>query len=174
MPGAAWITTTGSTWGWYQPFASTTVWTSNSAQDWARFALQLSGPIVEQRFAEETRLRNDEREQERQAERERYEAATERAFATFVSFLDEENRERFAARGHVIITGSAGGRYQIRRGYSGNVSELSPGGRVIRRYCAHPPMHTRTGRLPEGDAMTTQLLKLLTDEPGFIEIANVV
>jgi hypothetical protein len=90
------------------------------------------------------------------------------------------------------ITGSAGGRYEIKMNhYVGNVvnlQEVHIGGTVSRRrrapagsgLCAHPNLVQSVkinGRweyveLPQTDAFITQILQIKADEPGFLRIAN--
>lgn len=74
------------------------------------------------------------------------------------------------ARGHIDVTGSAGGRYRIRTngGQAGNVDLLDARGRVLLSYCAHPGR-----RVPAEDGFLAQLLHLETDEPGFVQVANI-
>jgi hypothetical protein len=73
-------------------------------------------------------------------------------------------------RGHIDVTGSAGGRYRIRTGggQAGNVDLLDARGRVLLSYCAHPG-----ARVPHEDGFLAQLLHLETDEPGFVAVANI-
>lgn len=110
-------------------------------------------------------------ERERLAVRER---ARDRATETLLGLLNESERAEFERDGHIVVHGSAGGRYRIDRGYQQNVYELDPRGRtrVGGRLCAHPVMDTGHGRLPVEDAMIAQVLMLRYDEPGFLAIAN--
>jgi hypothetical protein len=117
-------------------------------------------PLFPESFSEQVQRQADERTQRRRQ-------AEARARALLLSLLTEDARATFADTGVIHVVGSAGGRYRIERGYSGNIHG---GGR---EYCAHPRMTSPEGdRMPMEDAMIAQMLMIQTDEPGFLEIAN--
>lgn len=97
--------------------------------------------------------------------------ARDRADELLLSMLSEDQRQTYQLRGEFEVIGSAGGVYRIRRGTSGNVDWLEPDGRVGARLCAHPTM--AEGWLPDQDVAVAQMLALITDEPGFVRLANV-
>lgn len=98
--------------------------------------------------------------------------ARSRSEETLLSFLDEQQRADYLATGAFDVTGSAGGRYRIRKGSSGNVVYLDPVTHLrIGTLCAHPSMNEQW--LPDPDVALAQMLALMTDEPNFCGIANV-
>jgi len=106
------------------------------------------------------------REQERRAERHQ---AGARAEALLLELLTEEQAASYTGRGYFEVRGSAGGRYRIRRrSQAGNVDLMPETGEVrLASFCCHPP-----GGLPLADAHLAQMLHLVTDEPGFRQVAN--
>lgn len=122
--------------------------------------------------------------QEQRAERERHQAemtrarelhrqvrevARTRAEELLLSLLTDEQAASYRDKGWFEVRGSKGGRWRIRnRGQSGNV-DLMPeiGEEREATYCAHPP-----GQLPDADAYVAQMLHLVTDEEGFMKVAN--
>lgn len=99
--------------------------------------------------------------------------ARQRAKETLLALLDPANRELLQQREYIQVTGSAGGEYRVSTDhYEGNVTLQSADGDI--RLCAHPRMHDEQGRrIPLYDVVLVQLLMLTTDEPRFLDIANV-
>jgi hypothetical protein len=105
-------------------------------------------------------------EQQRQAARAR---VAGRAEALLASLLDEDQFRSYLQAGWFEVTGSAGGRYRIRRdGQAGNIDELpAQGDQRVASLCIHP-----YGGFHDADAHAAQYLALVTDEPGFRRTAN--
>ena len=108
----------------------------------------------------------------------------ERAQQLLPSVLNEEERARFLRTGQIIITGSNGGKYEIKRHtITGNVipqqSVHSASGyvRVGAKLCAHPPMAVfnedtrRHEPLPLTDGLISQILAIKADEDMFLRTA---
>lgn len=109
-----------------------------------------------------------QQELEREREERERERAAARAERLLLSFLTPEQARSYVADGFFLVTGSAGGRWRIRReGYMGNVDLLDEDGRQVAWYCIHPP-----GSLPDADAHLAQMLHLVTDEESFRAIGN--
>jgi len=83
----------------------------------------------------------------------------------FLSLLSDDNRRLFIEDSCIMVQGSAGGLYGIRYGFAENVHRMDP----YRSYCAHPPVGVG---LCEYDAMMAQMFKIVTDEPGFLKVAQ--
>lgn len=134
----------------------------------------------------EARARRERWEQhvyeQRQARvREIRETAERRAKEFLLSLLTTEQRAAYADTGRIPVTGSDGGKYEIERGYSGNVILDQNDRWSTYRKCAHPTMTERVQidnlgeewlQLPFEDAMAAQLLRIQADEAGFLEVAN--
>lgn len=103
--------------------------------------------------------------------RQERDARIKRAEETLLAILDATNQKRYSDGLPIRVTGSAGGRYEIQRGYSGNVQRLGPAGAPIASYCAHPPMNYNGMEHPVQVAMIAQILALRNDEPGFLRVA---
>jgi hypothetical protein len=119
---------------------------------------------------------------EREAERKRVweekqkarEAANIRARQLLDSLLDADQQAELEAEGHFHVTAPSGRRYRIHRNsISGNVElAAEPGGVAPSRrwrYCAHG---RGADELPTNDHLVMQALALMTDEDGFLAIAN--
>lgn len=89
----------------------------------------------------------------------------ERATALLRSVLSPEARLDLDTNGSFVVEGSAGGRYQLRVGRSGNVQREHDG--KVTRFCIHP-----VEAVPDADTVLAQVLLLWTDEPAFNAIAN--
>lgn len=89
-----------------------------------------------------------------------------KARRTLMSCLNVTQRATFRRTGRFDVVGSAGGRYRVRLGWSGNVFSLDEAGREIRSYCAHP-----REPIPDPDVALGQYLMLVTDEPRFLNTA---
>jgi hypothetical protein len=102
--------------------------------------------------------------------------------------LSPRERAHFHETGHILITGSEGGRYEIRRGsYIGNVvtqQDVVVGARFgmfVRAgmgLCAHPTMCVMNSNnvveeLPQTDAYIAQILAIKANEKGFLRTANI-
>ena len=127
-------------------------------------------------YAQETARQLTEETAEQRAERERIAAewqaarvaARERAEQLLRSLLTPEQVRSYEMRRFFEVTGSAGGRWRIRRGsQAGNVDLLGADGAVEATLCCHPP-----DGLPEADAHLAQMLQLVTDEEGFRRTGN--
>jgi hypothetical protein len=107
-----------------------------------------------------------QRTEERRASRARIAA---RAESLLASLLDEDQLRSYLRHGWFDVTGSAGGRYRIRRnGQAGNVDEMPPrGDERTASLCIHP-----YGGFHDADAHAAQYLALVTDELGFRRTAN--
>jgi hypothetical protein len=118
----------------------------------------------------EQRRREEEREREYEEYNRQRQQAHDRSRELLISLLDPTQRETYEELEWFEVTGSAGNQYRIHRGNSGNIHWLSDG-EVRGRLCAHPDFSH--GYLPDPDVALAQMLALLTDEPGFIRLANV-
>lgn len=98
-------------------------------------------------------------------------SARDRADELLLSMLSPDQVADYVDNGAFNVIGSAGGRYRIRRGVSGNVDWLDADGQVGGRLCAHPTMEN--GWMPDQDVALAQLLALTTDEVAFVAVANV-
>jgi hypothetical protein len=116
--------------------------------------------------------REHERSQhDRQQAQQARASAQNRGEALLLALLGDEQRSSYRERGSFAVVGSAGGRYLINKGVAGNVQWLDDGGQVGGALCAHPDMHESW--LPHADVAIAQMLALLTDEPAFLDVANV-
>jgi hypothetical protein len=91
--------------------------------------------------------------------------ADERALTLLRTVLPREACQTLDADGSFVVEGSAGGRYQLRVGRSGNVQREHDG--KVTRFCIHP-----VEAVPDADTVLAQVLLLWTDEPAFLSIAN--
>lgn len=102
--------------------------------------------------------------------------ATNRASATLRQFLTPDQWASFERDRTFQVVGSAGGLYRLRYGVAGNVDWLEGGGLddAAGVLCAHPRAVDEDGYyLPTPDVLLAQMLALVTDEPGFVRVANV-
>ena len=72
---------------------------------------------------------------------------------------------RYMMKGYVLVRGSAGGLYRLRKAKANGVDQWQPQKRTI---CAVPD---RVGELDPADMIVAQYLALKNDEPGFLRIA---
>jgi hypothetical protein len=96
------------------------------------------------------------------------EKARKRARKLLLSLLDARQRREFEQHGHFHVhlhTADGERRYRI-RDYKG-VERVDERGRVLRRYCIHPPTD-----FPAEDTAVAQLMLLETDEAEFLRVAN--
>lgn len=116
------------------------------------------------------------RQEEWRAQRLKLEAeeaeAKKRAEKLLTEHLSPPQREQLAAKGHfeldVISRNGERRRYQIRRGWSGNVKQVCPSsGRILRSLCIHP-----RETVPVADNMLAQKLLLEANEEEFLRVAN--
>lgn len=131
-----------------------------------------------ERLIERDRERVRDQQEYQEAQRQRRaaeEAAHERSLELLKLVLTTEEYAEYAeGDGFIRITGSSGGRYEIRQsGYEGNVAQLDEMNEEVTRLCAHPRVRVEGGRLPTGDAWVGQILALKTDEEHFLATANV-
>jgi hypothetical protein len=119
---------------------------------------------------ERRRLRQEERQRDYEEYERGRQAAHDRAETLLISLLNETQRRTYEEHEWFEVVGSAGNLYRIHRGNSGNIHWLQDG-EVAGRLCAHPSFNH--GYLPDPDVALAQMLALRTDEPGFIEMANV-
>lgn len=164
------VPTTGRDW-YYSTTSSNATTTLWNEHDWTwsttiNFTTTnnyvLTPPAAEQVAA--VRARREARSQSRVV-------ARERADELLLSMLNPAQLESYLRCGEFDVVGSAGGRYRIRRGVSGNVDWLDNDGQVGGRLCAHPTMEH--GWMPDQDVALAQLLALTTDEVAFVAVANV-
>ena len=150
------------------------VWNDNQWSDAAPGAVIQASPRVvspEEHRRQEERQR-EWRRKEKARRREREQAAT-RAEKLLLEFLSPRQRKMLKRQDHFHLDvhsrdGSAR-RYQISRGFQGNVKEVCrESGRILRSYCIHGPSN-----LPYADQMLAQMLLLQNDEEKFKRIANV-
>lgn len=119
--------------------------------------LHLYEPTEEQRA--EWRRQDEERREARRL-------AEQRAEGLLLEKLSPEQRQTWAKRRYVEVTGSASGRtYRIRRGVSMNIDCPAAGW----TYCAAPANAHET---PTEDVVLAQMLWLACDEEGFLRAAN--
>jgi len=174
---------------WYMTTTSTTItgsyssqWVDNTWNSWWNSTTSTYAPTPAPRpTEEELEARRQEYrrldEEHRQRIRERA-AREEEAHARSLELLKlvltaEEYAEYSEGDGFIRITGSAGGRYEIRqRGYEGNVSQLDEMNEEVMRLCAHPRQNYGQ-ELPHGDMWVGQILAIKTDEEHFLATANV-
>lgn len=89
----------------------------------------------------------------------------EKATALLEAVLPPDARAELRAEKTFTVEGSAGGRYKLRIGRSGNVQREHDG--KVTRYCIHP-----VEAVPDADTVLAQVLLLWTDEPAFLATAN--
>lgn len=122
-----------------------------------------------QMSAEELALHQQyERDTERKYEEEKAAriAAEAKAELLLQRLLNLEQREQLKERGHFYLH-SAGKRYRIDRGQTGNVKLVDEKNEVVESYCIHP------NGVPDADAMAAQKLMLETDPETFRRVANI-
>lgn len=153
------ITACGTTTGWYQ--------LGYLNDSYINVANNVVQPEPERTPEEQERRNREHRERIRRAGLERQEAET-RAEALLLSFLSEQQRGDYRNNQHIVVIGSAGGRYRIRPGLVGNIDWLDGNGAVGGSLCCHP----RSEALPHPDIMLAQMLALITDEEAFVRLAN--
>jgi hypothetical protein len=105
-------------------------------------------------------------------------AAEQRGRELLMSMLDPAQQQSLTERTEFDFVGSAGTRFRLTEGTSGNIGVLGFDGEVCGWICAHPDssVYDEQGRyagpLPVVDHMIGQYLALRTDEPEFWRIAN--
>jgi hypothetical protein len=172
-------TTSGTTSGYLVQTGGTIFTNYAPATHWERTAEyeRTVAPMTPEQTAEYERVFEEQRradeefhraQEERQARRN---AAEARARELLETLLDEEQLASYRDHEFFDVTGSAGNRYRIRRGNSGNVHWLGDEGEILGRLCAHPSLSEDW--LPLPDVAAGQMLALVTDEPTFIGHANV-
>lgn len=120
-------------------------------------------------------LHRAEQDRVHAAAREAQDAASQRALATFVEVLNEQEREAYEKEKCIYVRSQHGRRYRIRctKGQSGNVELLDDHGKATAGFCVHPAYDRSTGHLlPDADAWVTQKLFLEHDEDQFLKVAN--
>jgi hypothetical protein len=147
-------------------------WTSSRGSVY-HWQLADSVETAEERAARAALVRAQDVERERV--RNDMALAAEQAEATAQELLYEllsaEQRESWDECQAFEVVGSAGRRYEIRRGIAGNVHELDQDGSDVASLCCHP-LSTPEGRLPVIDVVITQMLALISDEENFRRTAN--
>lgn len=117
------------------------------------------------------RLREEARQAQYAAERERQREAKEKATRLLISCLNRLQRETYEKQRYfdvrAIRPDGQETTYRIRQGQSGNVDELDADGKGVRRFCIHP------SGVPDEDAMLAQKLLLETDVATFERVANI-
>lgn len=134
-----------------------------------------SGNVVRPTTVEIEQARRDReeatrvwREQSRAADTARR-AAFERAEVLLLDWLTPGQAADYREHKRFDLVSSSGRWWRVNcgGGHAGNVQLLDEAGRWVATYCAHPP-----GGLPDPDAWLAQRLSLLTDEAGFLRVAN--
>jgi hypothetical protein len=150
------------------------IWNDNQWSDGGSGVVVQSAPRVvspEEHRRQQERQR-ESRRKDKARRREREQAAT-RAEKLLLEFLSPRQRKMLKRQDHFHLDvhsrdGSVR-RYQINRGFQGNVKEVCrESGRILRSYCIHGPYN-----LPHADQMLAQMLLLQNDEEQFMRIANV-
>lgn len=96
--------------------------------------------------------------------------AQRKARQLFQSWLTPAQREEYRRRGEVRIVGSAGGHYRIHPN-AGRAERIERHGKnwyAVSDFC----YHDQDCELPNADLALVHFLMLLTDEPGFLAVAN--
>jgi hypothetical protein len=120
-------------------------------------------------LAERERRRAAAEQRQRQAEQ-----AAQRATELLLRLLDDDQRRQYRQNQTFELTGSAGTRFRVRYGISGNVDVLQPDGSFGGTLCGYPAIQVRQGdALPTPDVLVGQLLVLRGDEPHFWREANI-
>ena len=107
------------------------------------------------------------------------EKAVQRAAGLLLRLLDEGQRTQYRRDKTFDVTGSAGTRFRIQHGVSGNVVVLDDTGAQSGVLCGYPDTYVRSGagqparHLPTEDVLVGQLLVLKADEPHFWREANI-
>lgn len=119
--------------------------------------------VYRERAVEQERARDDAR----RLHVEQREAADARARELLFSFLDDEQRANYERDLRFDVIGSAGTRFTIGAGCTGNITAWRADGTLYGRVCVHPG-----GNLPMPDMHLGQMLELQADEEAFMRIAN--
>jgi hypothetical protein len=119
----------------------------------------------ELRRIEEHRAREEER---RRREAREYRRAERIAARLLETHLNRMQRRQFRRLRSFHCIAPNGTRYRVRHGWSGNVEEIGPNGKVLNRFCIHPREN-----VPISDNLLAQKLMLETDDTEFRRIANV-
>lgn len=93
-----------------------------------------------------------------------------RAMALLRSLLTFDQRLELRQNKEFTVIGSAGGRYRLHP-RSGTLARVEKHGKrwyARTRYCFHDPGSV----MPEADVTIGQMLHLMSDEPGFLAMAN--
>lgn len=95
--------------------------------------------------------------------------ARERAEALLLDWLTPQQSCDYHNHKYFDLVAASGRRWRVNcgGGQAGNIHLIDEAGQWVATYCAHPP-----GGLPDPDAWLAQRLQLLTDEPGFLAVAN--
>lgn len=167
--------------------AMTSTYTTTVWQDWVATANYYTTSIVWNNWcvqqaevsAEQLELLVEQQAREAQALEEQRRAAEEvyrkraeekklagaKARQLLLSLLDEEQEKQYQANGSFELRTDRG-RYRINPG--DRVEELDPAGKVLARFCIHPPDY----EMPREDWAIAQKLMLETDEETFHRVAN--
>lgn len=128
---------------------------------------ELTAEQIEERRVQQERARV-ENELRLQEARERTAKAEERASLLLMMLLNLAQYADWRDRQGFIVIAASGRRYQIKKGYAGNVYELDKDDRRIASYCGH--ISSSDG--PAIDNMIAQKLMIESDEQRFLQIAN--
>jgi hypothetical protein len=99
------------------------------------------------------------------------EAAEQRASALLLQYLSHEQGQQWRKYGRFDLVGSLGGNYRIANGRVNNIA-LMRDGKMVTTLCAGPNLDVQGEILPTSDVVLGQYLALVTDEAGFLAIAN--
>lgn len=133
-------------------------------------------------FRECTQAERTESAEQRRRTLERIEAqerAEARAAELLRRLLNDAQRTEYDRWRYFTLTGSAGTRFRVRYGMTGNIDVLRPDGRAGGVLCGYPNtvVHdaggAHVGYLPVSDVIVGQLLVLRGDEPEFWRRANI-
>jgi hypothetical protein len=152
-----------ATTGWF-PISGTTNWFSGNVT----YTLQVTAaePTPEQIVA----IAQAEREYQEQVVRQtkEREEANVKAEALLLEHLNQAQRVMYEQAQKIIVEGGESKKkYEIKKGWAGNVRELDDAGRAVKQLCIHPSLP-----IPHCDNMLTQKLMIENCESDFLRTAN--
>ncbi len=134
--------------------------------DAVRSVRERKDPSVEQRAAWK-KQEDEARALEEKRKREEIEAK-QKAEVLLLQHLSPQQQEDLRTKGCFFVE-VGGEKYQINRGYAGNVKLLDAKSSKVRKsFCIHPRV-----RVPDADAMLAQKLLLEADKDQFHKVANI-
>jgi hypothetical protein len=168
---SSWTTTSANTISWYDTGTASTATNYTCAlvatawpSGWATYGANYSGGGYVVQQGSQEYLRADAR---RGRGRFGIEAAEARADELLAELLEPAQLDEYREHGRFTVVAPSGRTYRLLRGLG--VAEVNgEDGRVLRRFCIHPPRWH-----PAGDVLVCQKLLLETDEAEFLATANV-